>query len=172
MDQLDNFIWLVVEIIKEMTKLFTIFLKFKLQILTISSNVIAWSIQDMDIQLFGLERNSSLLLGQEKRKIAPKWNVRCIILISIFGLKCLISTLEDIITHLAVSMISLYTCSVVLPTQQENISILLKSMIMIRKRDGRQSRSAQKYLEIDKVVESFKEITKISLSSVVSLVDS
>jgi len=172
MAQTDNFTWLVEETTKEMTKHFIIFLRFKLQIHITLSNVIPWNIQDTAIQLFGSERNLLLWQDQGKKKIVPKSNVRCTILISTFGLKCLISTLVDIIILLALSMTSSFMFSAELQMLLENISTPSRNTITIRKRDGRRLKSAPNFLVIGKVAVSFREITKISLSSVDSQADS
>lgn len=172
MVQLGNFIWLVEETTKEMTKPFIIFLRSKLQIHITLSNVIPWNIQDTGIQPFGSEKNSSLSLDLEKKKIVPKLNVKCTILISIFGLKCLISTLVDTIILPAPSTISSFMFFAELPMQLESISILSRNTITIKKRDGKWLKLAPNFLVIGKDAVSFREITKISLFSVDSQADS
>ena len=67
----------------------------------------------MDTQPSGLEKSLSLSLDLEKRKIVPKSNVKCTILISIFGLRCQTSMLEDIITAHVASKTNQFTFSVV-----------------------------------------------------------
>ena len=166
MAQTDNFTWLVEETIKEMMNPFITFLRFKLQTHITLSNVIPWSIQDTAIQPFGLVKNSSLLLDQEKRKTVPKSNVKCITLISIFGLKCLISMLVDIIILLAPSTINSFMFSAELQMLLESISTLSRNTTMTQRRDGRLLRSVPNFSEIDKVAVSSKETIKTSLSSV------
>ena len=172
MAQTDNFTWSVEETTKEMTNLFITFSRFKLQTHITLSNVIPWNIQDTDIQLFGLVKSSSLLLDLEKRKIALKSSVKCTTLISIFGLKCLISMLVDIITHHALSTTSSSMFFAELPMLLESISTPSRNMTTIRKRDGKLLKSVPNFSVIDKVAVSSKEITKISLSSEDSQADS
>lgn len=117
-------------------------------------------------------KSSSLLLDLEKRKIALKSNVKCTTLISIFGLKCQISTLVDIITRLAPSTTNSSTFFAELPMLLESISTPSRNMTTIRKRDGKLLKSVPNFSVIDKVAVSSKEITKISLSLVDSQADS
>jgi len=135
--QMDNFTWSVEETTKEMTNHFTTFSRFKLQTLITLSNVTQWNIQDTDTQPFGLVKSSSLLPDLEKRKIAPKSSVKCTTLISIFGLKCPISILVDIITPPAPSTTSSSMFFAELPMLLESISTPSRNMTTIRKRDGR-----------------------------------
>lgn len=170
--QMDNFTWSAEETTKEMTNHFTTFSRSKLQTHITLSNVIPWNIQDTDIQPFGLVKSSSLLPDLEKRKIVPKSSVKCTTLISIFGLKCRISILVDIITRLAPSTTSSSMFFAELPMLLESISTPSRNMTTIKKRDGRLLKSVPNFSVIGKVAELFKEITKISLSLVDSQADS
>ena len=72
MDQRDNCTWLVVVTIKRMKTLFILSLKSRPIMTLLSSRETLWSIQDMVIQLAGLETSLLLSQDQEKRRINLK----------------------------------------------------------------------------------------------------
>jgi hypothetical protein len=68
---------------------------------------------------------------------------------------------DIIIVHVLLK-INLFLFSVVLPTQQENISTLLRNTIIHRKiKSGKQLKLIVSSSQRDKVVELYKEIQKI-----------